>query len=323
MSRLRWVVLGVLAAALAAVVAIAVFADGSGPSAPRSIADGRPLAATASITPQSHLFGERIHIRVDAIVDRRRLDPDNVLLETGWAPYQPAVPTVRTRRDVGDFTRLHWGFELYCVVVDCTPQAGSLRPFVFEAATLRYRGKTVRGPQPSPVVISWPSISAVSRLSSIDLERRAIIRRTGANQQLRATLEVPWRRDSATLVPATYKISPHTLFWTGIAGALLLVAAAGALMQPYLPRVGRRRVGPTPLERALAAVEHARSGGDLASERKALELLAAELRRSGEGDLAWTASELAWSEPIPEPDLTGALTLDVRDAIAMRRNGHG
>jgi hypothetical protein len=322
MTRLRWIALGALVAAVAAVIAVAAMSGSSGPSAPRSIADGRPLAATATVFPQSHLFGERIHVRIDAVVDRRRLDPDRVVLESGWSPYQPALPPVRTRRDVGDFTRLHWGFELYCVVVDCTPQAGSLRPFVFEPASLRYRGKTIRGPEPSPVTISWPSISVVSRLSPIDLERRAIIRRTGANQQLRATLEVPWRRDSASLVPATYKIDPQTIFWVGIAGALLLVGAAGVLLAPYLPRLGRR-VGPTPLERAVTAVERTRAGGDLAAERKALELLAAELRRSGEPRLAWTASELAWSEPTPEPELSGALTTDVREAIGARRNGHG
>jgi hypothetical protein len=322
-KRLRWPALGLLLAALAAVVAIAVSSGRSGPSAPGSIADGRPLAATASIAPQSHLFGDRVHVRIDAVVDRQRLDPDRIFLETGWSPYQPAVPPVRTRRDVGRFTRLHWAFELYCVVTDCAPQAGSIRRTVFEATTLRYRGRTLRGAPPAPVTISWPSISAVSRLDPIDLERRAIIRRVGANQQLQATLQVPWRRDSADLVPATFRIRPETIFWTGIAGALLLVAAAGVLLQPYLPRLRGRRAGPTPLERAVAAVERARAGGDLATERKALELLAAELRRSGQGKLAWTASELAWSEPIPEPDLTTALTTDVRAALVGRRNGHG
>jgi hypothetical protein len=322
-TRLRWLAPGLLLAALTAVLAVAVLSGGSAPSAPRSIADGRPLAATASVFPQSHLFGERIHVRVDAVVDGHRLDPDRVVLETGWSPYQAATPPVRTRKDVGRFTRLHWAFELYCVVLECTPQAGSIRRTAFEPTTLRYRGKTLHGAPPARVIISWPSISAVSRLDPIDLERRAIIRRTGASQQLRATLEVPWRRNSANLVAASYRIRPETLFWTGIAGALLLVAAAGFLLRPYLPDLGRRRAGPSPLERALAAVERTRAGGDLVAERKALELLAAELRRSGEGDLAWAASELAWSEPVPEPELTGALTFDVRDAIAARRNGHG
>jgi hypothetical protein len=230
---------------------------------------------------------------------------------------------VRTRRDVGSFTRLHWAFELYCVVTDCAPQAGSIRRTNFAATTIAYRGKTVHGAAPSSVVISWPSISAVSRLDPTDLERRAIIRRIGANQQLRATLQVPWRRDSATLVPTTYRVDPQTVFWVGIAGALLLVTAAGVLLQPYLPRLGPRRAPRSSLERALTAVEETRARGDLPAERKALELLAAELRRTGEGRLAWAASELAWSEPVPEPELTGALTTDVREAIAARRNGHG
>jgi hypothetical protein len=322
MSRVRWLALGGLVAAVVAVIVVAALSGGSGPSAPQSIADGRPLAATATVFPQSHLFGERVHVRIDAVVDRRRLDPDGIVLETGWQPYQPAVPPVRTRKDVGSFSRLHWSFDLYCVVLDCVPQAGSIRRTAFEPTTLRYRGKTVRGGPPSRVIISWPSISAISRLDPIDLERRAIIRRTGAGEQLRATLEVPWRRNSANLVASTYRILPGAIFWTGIAGALLLVTAAGLLLRPYLPDLRRRRPGPTPLERALAAVEQTRARGDLAAERKALELLAAELRRTGEGDLAWTASELAWSEPTPEPELTGALTLGVRDAIAAR-NGHG
>jgi hypothetical protein len=322
-SRLRWVALGGLVAGLVAVVLVAVLSGDSGPSAPRSIADGRPLAATATIFPQSHLFGDRVHVRIDAVVDRSRLDPDRLLLETGWSPYQSAVPPIRTRKDVGRFTRLHWSYELYCVVLDCTPQAGSIRRTSFEPTTLRYRGKTTHGAPPSPVIISWPTISAVSRLDPIDLERRAIIHRTGASQQLRATLEVPWRRNSASLVAATYRVQPVTVFWVGIAGALLLVAAAGLLLRPYLPDLRRRRAGPSPLERALAAVEQTRAKGDLAAERKALELLSAELRRSGRSDLAWTASELAWSEPVPEPELIGALTVDVRDTIDARRNGHG
>jgi hypothetical protein len=322
-SRLRWIALGGLVAAVAGVVVAAAVSGGSGPSAPRSIADGRPLAATATVFPQSHLFGDRVHVRIDAVVDRRRLNPDQLLLESNWTPYQPAVPPVRTRRDVGGFTRLHWSYDLYCVVLDCVPQAGSIRRTSFEPTTLRYRGKTLLGAEPSPVIISWPAISAVSRLDPIDLERRAIIRRTGASQQLRATLEVPWRRNSASLVAATYRVSPTTVFWVGIAGALLLVAASGLLLRPYLPNLRHRRGGPSPLERALVAVEQTRETGDLAAERKALELLAAELRRSGEGDLAWTASELAWSEPVPEPDLIGALTVDVRGTIEARRNGHG
>jgi hypothetical protein len=322
-SRLRWIALGLLLAALAVVVAVAAVTDSSGPSAARAIADGRPLAATAAVTPQSHLFGERIHVRIDAVVDRHRLDPDRVVLETGWHPYQPAIPPVRTRKDVGGFTRLHWEYVLYCVVLECAPQAGSILRTSFEPATLRYRGPAVHGASPGSVTISWPSISAISRLDPTDLDRRAIIHRAGAPERLRARLEIPWRRNSASLVAPTYRIPPETIFWVGIAGALLLLGVAGLLVRPYLPSLRRHRMEPSALERALAAVERARGGSDLAAERKALELLAAELRRSGEGELAWAATELAWSEPVPEPELTGVLTGDVREAISARRNGHG
>ena len=85
---------------------------------------------------------------------------------------------------------------------------------------------------------------------------------------------------------------------------------AGLLLHPYLPGFGwlpRRRRESSRLERALAAVERAR-GGETAEERKALELLADELRKSGSGGLAWTATELAWSPSEPPPDQTVALT---------------
>ena len=113
------------------------------------------------------------------------------------------------------------------------------------------------------------------------------------------------------------------MFWTALALALMLVVATGALLRPYLPGldwVRRRRAAPSPLERALQAVERAR-GGETTEERKALELLAAELRRSGRGGLAWTATELAWSPSVPEPGRTGALTESVRRELNGRTNG--
>jgi hypothetical protein len=85
--------------------------------------------------------------------------------------------------------------------------------------------------------------------------------------------------------------------------------------------VPRRRRPLTRLERAVAAVERAR-GGDSAEERKALELLAAELRKTGSGGLAWTATELAWSPSDPPVEKTGALTESVRRELSGRTNGH-
>src|SRR5438046_4420367 len=119
-------------------------------------------------------------------------------------------------------------------------------------------------------------------------------------------------------------MAPSTVFWASLAFALLLVAAAGVLLRPYLPGLAwfrRHAMARSGLERAVEAVERAR-GGAAEDERKALELLAAELRKTGSGSLAWTASELAWSSSEPTSDRTVALTDSVRRELAGRTNGH-
>jgi hypothetical protein len=256
-------------------------------------------------------------------VDRRQLDPARVRLEANWTPYRPIAPTLHTRTDVGPYTRLRWTLDVHCVIVDCVPQAGSIARQTFEPSTLRYAGTAKNGSVPDPVTITWPQISAVSRLDPIDIERRAIVNRVGPAGQVRAILP-PWRVNSVNLDRVSYAVSPGTVFWGALALALALVVAAGFLLRPYLPGTDwlpRRRRPSTALERALEAVDRAR-GGETADERKALELLAAELRRTGSGRLAWAATELAWSPSQPPPEKTGALTEDVRREFAERTNGH-
>jgi hypothetical protein len=244
-------------------------------------------------------------------------------VDANWAPYQPVAPMTRTRTDVGPYTRLRWAVSVHCVIVDCVPQAGSIARQVFASTTVRYDGRAKNGTTPAPVTITWPQISAVSRLDPLDMERRAIVQRIGPSGQVRAALP-PWRVSSANLDPVSYSVRPSTVFWGSIALALLLVAATAVLLRPFLPGFGwlpRRPRPVTDLERAVEAVERAR-GGAAAEERKALELLAAELRKSGSGGLAWTATELAWSSSAPETDRTVELTDSVRRELAGRANGH-
>jgi hypothetical protein len=322
-KRLRYVLLGALAAGVVAVVVVAVLGSRGHSSTAASLQRGQVLAAAANLTPQSLLFGAPVHVQIDAVVDRRQLNPSRIHLDANWTPYQPVAPLVRTSTNVGPYTRLHWAVDLHCVIVDCVPQAGSIARQTFQPTAVRYSGLAKNGSAVDPVTVTWPQISAVSRLDPIDIERRAIVNRVGPSGQIRAILP-PWRVTTSTLAPVTYSISPGTVFWSSVAVALLLVAAAAWLLRPFLPGfewVPRRRRALTRLEQAVVAVERAR-GGDSAEERKALELLAAELRKTGSGGLAWTATELAWSPSDPPVEKTGALTESVRRELAGRTNGH-
>jgi hypothetical protein len=324
--RLSIAVAAILLAALAAVLAVIALGSRHQPSTSGSLPPGRALATSWSLSPSSHLFGDTVHMRVDATVDRRRLDPAKFRLKLSLAPYEAERPLRRERRDVGQHTHLTYRLELHCIVSECVPAAGANLRFDLKAGKLEYAGRVRGGGRVQPVTLTWPVLLAVSRLDPIDLQRRAEARFNPARHQLNVLILPPWRVDSR-LDEVSYAIRPATAFWVSVVAALLLVAAATFLLGPYLPAlafVRRHRGIPLPLERAVEAVEDARASGVEERERKALELLAAELGRSGEPGLAESARALAWSQPDPaESDLTGALTLDVRRLIHERSNGHG
>lgn len=323
MTKLRYALLGGLVAVSIAVIVLVFAGRGHELSSTPSLPRGKAISADALVVPQSHLFGELIHVRIDAVVDRRKLDPNRLRVRTHWTPYQAIGPLQRTRTDVGEFSKLRWDADLQCVVVECAPAAGSAVRRTLNSSTIVYSGTPSGGGQFEPVKIAWPEVNLFSRLDPLDLERRAsVVSRRGTNVQLRALLP-PWRVTTAPLGATAFRISPTTLFWTALLLALLAVAGAGVLLRPWLPHFAafRRKPPRTPLEHALDAVDQAR-GGVSTHERKALELLAVELRRTGHGEFAWTATELAWSTSTPPPDETGALTAAVRRELAGRTNGH-
>jgi hypothetical protein len=306
------------------VAVAAVVASRQHTSTARPLAHGQLLTASANIFPQSFLFGDPVHIRIDAVIDHRKLDPAKIRLETTWSPYTPIESMVETRSDAGGYTVLHWSVDVHCVVVPCVPQVGSTVRHVFEPTTVRYAGRASGGVKPRPVTIIWPELIALSRLDPIDAERKALVQRLEpVHRRQLVAFAPPWHLDSTNLAAVSYRVSPTTVLWAAVALALGLVLAAAALLRPYLPAVairGRRGREQSRLERALDLVERTR-GGEATDERKALELLAAELRRSGRKGLAWTATELAWSPVVPAPERTAALTDRVRRELAGRTNG--
>lgn len=318
MTRVRYALLALLVAAAAAIVVVGLSANDRHASTAGTLPKGKALAATANLFPQSLLFGQPVHVRIDAVVDRAKLDPNAVRVDANWSPYTPIAPMRQVRSDVGAYTRLRWLVDLHCIQLPCVPRVGSAVRNVFQPTILRAGSSAAA----QSVTVTWPNVIAWSRLDVIDQERKAVVQKTGSvvRRQV-AAFAPPWHVNTSAIA-ASYRIGPRSVFWGALALALALVVAATAVVRPYLPvpawLAGRRE--PSTLERALDAVDRAR--GRPVEERKALELLAAELRTSGESTLAWAASELAWSPDAPEPDRTGDLTTSIRRELTGRTNGH-
>ncbi len=321
MRGLRFVVLGVLALAAAGIIAALVLGTSDKPETARSLDRGQLLAASATLGPASHLFAGPIHVRVDAVVDRTRIDPDRVYLESQWSPYEVVGGFARTRKDVGTVSRLTWNGEIHCVAVDCTPEPGSAVLRQLKPSYVRYRRGAGDRVVPSAVKITWPALNGFSRLDPSHLQRTAIVSKVGRVNRLSVVLP-PWRLDSLPIGSDSYRITPTKLFWLALLFAAALVVAAFLLVRPWLPdlQLGRDAAPLSRLERALLTVEQGRSEPE--ERRKALELLAEELRSSGRRGLAGEAKELAWAQHGPEGDRTSALTAEVRRELERRSNGH-
>jgi hypothetical protein len=328
-ARLRgWlpqIAAGVLVAAVIAVVLVIALTGSSQPSGAGSLPTGQAVAATWSLTPSSSLFGDTVHMRVEATVDRSKLDPRFLQLDAPLKPYEPVGPRHRTQKNVGRYTEVVYSLALRCIKQACVSPVGGSRHITLDPAHLVYRGPG----QPAgfqPIEHAWPGIVSYSRLDQKDiLAGGSGVTPFGQNPNRAARQPLPPWRFASDLPHVSYSVGPNKAFWYAILFALLLVTASAVLLRPYLPRLDfLRRREPGPLEIALATVERARASGRQERERQALELLGAELVRTGELQLAESARALAWSQPDPpEPALTAALTLDVRKVIEERSNGHG
>lgn len=297
-------------AALALLAAGCVGGDEAGGPPP-----GRFLATSRSLTPTAHLFADPVTVQVDAVLNRKRFDPDRVRLRVAFLPYRIVGGISRSREDFPGFTRLTFRLRLRCLTVQCVPSRlqsvlggqegrGERRTFRFKPARLVYddpKSGKVRHLRR----VWWPPLDAISGLSA-------------TNTSFPPTGFASGSEFRATIVPLP---EPSYRLPAGLVGGLLLAGAAALLAFPatLVAREVRRRRPEAesepelpPLERALLAVEWARDRGSAGDQREALEALAFELDAGGAAQRAREARALAWSPREPGPEEITELTDTVR-----------
>ena len=289
----------VLLAALAGLVAWKVWSNGGGPGLGQE-----PIVGSTFVEPEQHLFADAIHARIELVVDGGRVDPDSVEIGANFSPYRELRPAQRTRSESGSIVKLRYDYVLGCLTAQCLPKGSGRVELGGAAVNYTRRGSS----EPDAATIEWPPLRAEGRIAPAELEQAA----------LRAEL-----RD---LPEASYRVSPGAVALVSLVLAALFAAGAALLVLRLLPfdrlaaRLGARRVDRrSALEQALALVRESRAGST-EEERRALERLAAELRRSSNPALARDASRLAWSHDPPVEAGVDPLSDDVQRVIS--ENGH-
>lgn len=307
--------LGLVVAALALLAAGCGGDDEDEPAVPQ----GRFVAASRTLTPSTHLFGDTVLARVDVVVDRDHLDPERVRLQAAFRPYELARRMEVERRDYDRYTRLRYDLAIRCLGIAClagevspgvTPAGGAPAPRRAEKV-YRFRPAHVYYDEPGKKPrhlkrVWWPRLEALTRISP-------------SEPGLTFALRTPFRTTISSLPGLTYRISPTLLGTALLIGAALLLALPGTFGWSWLR--SRRRPPPveearelTPLERALLLVEQARESVDGEDRRKAIEVLAVELDAAGRPEQAEDARRLAWSPRAPSPEAAGTLVESVRQS---------
>jgi hypothetical protein len=284
---------------------------GSESDAVQALPPGSFVAATGTLDPSVHLFGDTVTARATVVVDNRKLDPDRVQLKAAFTPYKQIVATRIGRRTAGDLTELDYVYRLRCLERQCTtqaigsavePDAGVPRSFRFAPGAVLYTDEGKKEPRLLRT-IRWPALQSASRINGQDVTQ---------------VFGFPFRAHVVPLPDLTYRMSP-----VGLAAILLLLAAL-LLVLPVALVVRRLRRKPppveepelelSPLERTLRLVEWSRGRVAPEERRAALEALAAELDAVDDRPLADDARAAGWRPPFPDPDEAGRLVLRVREA---------
>ena len=299
--------LGGLAALVVVAVLVAVVALREDGSSSAALERAQPLEARVVISPRVVLFGDTVTARVQVALDRARIDPDTLRVETAFAPWQHVRPPQRIRRDAERATYVETVYVIRCLGPSCVPSRSSSSR-EFQAVELTY--DEVGGGRGSTEV-RWPVLVLNTRLVSDDFGRRD-------------EYGTAWRADLATLPAASYRLPPALLVALLLAGAAALALGGGRLAYSTVPR--REEPPPpeppapppppdlTPLERALALLEEPTPLDGAAERRRALEFVAEHFDER-DRSLAASARALAWRSGQPAPAESVGLAERVREHL--------
>jgi hypothetical protein len=268
------------------------------------------LVASSSVTPESSLFADPLVAEVDVVLDPRRIDPASVQLTPSFGPFLVRAESRSLERGVGAAAIVRFRYQVECVSAACVPLIGKKKGSGIESEAIELPAAKLTARKRSGAALAqdvvWPAFTMHSRLTAEE-----------------AGLSTPHIAPSFSPPPVSWRLSPDLVGGLALSLAVVLALAAGLLVASVaardtvrlrLRRSARRL---TPIERALRLAEHAAAASEIDEERKALQLLAAELRQIGSGELADQARWLAWSEHDPTRDGLDSL------AHAVRTNGVG
>jgi hypothetical protein len=293
----------VVVLAVGAVAALLIVWDRGG-SAGEAEATREPIAATGTLEPRVVLFGDTLQARVDVVVDRTVIDPEQVSVTWRTAPWKQIAKPEQSETIAGATAYLRTTYVLRCLAVVCAP-ARETEKVDLNDASVAYEAPVGEGARRLTVDVEWPTLTVHTRVGELEPGQRD-------------ALSAPWRADVVSLPAVSYRVPPLLALVLLVALAAALVGVAGYVTYRAWPRREPAPEPPpppppvvSPLEQALALLESPTTNG-AESRRRALELVADEIERWGDASLADDVRALAWSEHAPESDATKAVAARLR-----------
>lgn len=290
------------------------------------IAPTKTAVVHGELIPSVHLFGEPVVAQVDVIVNRAKVDPADVRLETDFEPYESVGETREERQDIGDFTVIRYTTTLNCLNQFCIPRTAAGETTVSQLPGLppflpgQQRDEKVKFEFPPAVLVAdaepkdrtlgrvvWSPLRSLSRVNWYD---SSVVGQG-----------FPFVTTTTPLPEPGYRVSPVLLGLGLLAVALALLALPVWLVRSLrrsraVPKV-EREPSLTPLEHALRLVEWASRRPSVDERREALEALAFELGHGDDGDDSATrARRQGWSPPAPETEAMTDLVESIRKSDA-------